>query len=725
MLGFQLSGNTEQRIRSNETLTIDYDINLADGKDYEITKFQPEYTPETRTRSGIKSIIDFNTPDEGSIKASIEYNRTKRDYTIFRRNYPINTATVSYSTNGKEIIIDIFNSSLKGENYFAGFQMNWGLTFSESKNRNPYNYQLDFTEPSVLDAKGQPISGMQLVPVEYRKGPYEKIINYALNNFNNAYLEMGTDYREQNRDAVKCLQLDIKKEYSVFDFLGEVKFGGKYTIFEHAYSKEKYIAPYQYGDISFKKYMKFPDGTIGFKDFSGTRFDGLQRTISGFVKFINFFNNPNENRKVRDLYTLNPLIDKDGMRAFRDINLKGVGKIDGTDPEYYTDYSESGRDNSLTERISAMYAMNTLNFGSLCTAIAGVRIETEDNDYLAKYTPYPLSGVFAAKDGEVRDTTSHHSETVVLPNFHVILKPTDFMNVRFAAYKAISRPDYDKRLPKMILYSISDNNIVAGNTELVSTKAWCYEVNTQFFGNTIGLFSLSAFYKSTEDQLASIGSQKANGRGVIDSLGIRLPNNQFPFKTEWKLNYPYNSSLPTKIWGFEIEHQANFRFLPGFLKNFVLNYNLSIMRSETYNSYSRQIKYTYTLPGIPFPMEGVYTVWDAKKGKLPNATELFYNIAVGYDYGGFSGRLSVFHQAEYTKSYSENRRSNEVVCAYTRYDLTLKQQLNPYLTVGLNINDISNYVENYADYNEITGWSLTTKSMQYGTTGDIWVRITL
>jgi len=44
-------------------------------------------------------------------------------------------------------------------------------------------------------------------------------------------------------------------------------------------------------------------------------------------------------------------------------------------------------DYDITERVGAGYIMNTLNLGQFATIIAGVRVEQEDNDYVAGYMP--------------------------------------------------------------------------------------------------------------------------------------------------------------------------------------------------------------------------------------------------------------------------------------------------------------------------------------------------
>ena len=78
------------------------------------------------------------------------------------------------------------------------------------------------------------------------------------------------------------------------------------------------------------------------------------------------------------------------------------------------------------------------------------------------------------------------------------------------------------------------------------------------------------------------GPLTGNGQKYLDDNGINWKNPFSSNNMSYYISYPYNSSKPTKVWGFEIEHQANLGFLPGLLKNLVLSYNVSLVHSETY-----------------------------------------------------------------------------------------------------------------------------------------------
>ncbi|MBN1894112.1 carboxypeptidase-like regulatory domain-containing protein, partial [bacterium] len=90
LLGVQVTGNLERRDRSKEDYDLDYnqEKGLPVGSDYEITDFALNYTDEIRSRQGLSLLLDYYTPDGGSIRFKNIYNRTKRDYIEYGRNYP-------------------------------------------------------------------------------------------------------------------------------------------------------------------------------------------------------------------------------------------------------------------------------------------------------------------------------------------------------------------------------------------------------------------------------------------------------------------------------------------------------------------------------------------------------------------------------------------------------------------------------------------------------------
>ncbi|MDZ7308492.1 MAG: carboxypeptidase-like regulatory domain-containing protein, partial [candidate division KSB1 bacterium] len=86
VLGVQVTGNLEKRIRSNERIDVDYTNLQYQG--FSISDFLLEFTDEIRKRDGFSLLLDVNTPDNGTIRCNTVLGRTRRDYFWSTRDYP-------------------------------------------------------------------------------------------------------------------------------------------------------------------------------------------------------------------------------------------------------------------------------------------------------------------------------------------------------------------------------------------------------------------------------------------------------------------------------------------------------------------------------------------------------------------------------------------------------------------------------------------------------------
>ncbi len=722
LLGVQLTGNLERKDRSNERLDLDYGAAANNVNDYEISDFKLEYTNEARYRGGASVLLDLNTPDNGNIRVNNVFNSTKRDYITFSRNYPTGNTDLLYTARDREQKIKTFNSSIRGENYLFDFETIWGVSFGQSNSEDPYDYSLDFVEPSVLDSTGKPISKMKVIPNNVKKGPPESLIPFALNNYKLAFLNWGYYRFEKNLDREKTAFLDVKRKYNFGENIaGELKVGGKYrnkSRFKE--TSELDAAYYLYG---FHKYNVMPDGTVHLKDLSGSRFANLTLSNNAIIS-SNFLNNIPDNRNVYGMYLLNPMIVRDALRDWYELNKHGAANPNGSSPEYSRNIEIEANYYDIVERISAGYIMNTLNLGQAITFILGVRIESEDNDYKSRFTPGKLTG-FPSPSGVLKDTVASFNETIWLPNFNLTIRPFDFLNVRFAVYRALARPDFNHRLENFIARDGGGaTTLFIGNSKLKAAKAWNFEINTSVYHNDLGLFSISAFYKDIKDMFHLINNIRVDRAEILDSLGITWKS---PFGSSqlYDLTYPYNSSQPTRVWGFEIEHQANLLFLPGLLQHLVLSYNFSLVRSETYIASSKTIvwKDSINVLGTWVPIDRSKIVLVEAKNKLEGQPEFFGNVSIGYDLEGFSGRLSVFYQSEFNSLFSGDRKSDRIVNSFTRWDLALKYQLSDNISLFFNLNNFTNYEESSSTVNRIQNWNLLNTSERYDLTADLGVRL--
>jgi len=719
VLGVQVTGNLERRDRSNEQFSLGFDdrARQLNGSGWDYKDFTLNYTNEIRKRGGAGVLLDINTPDGGTIRVNNIFSRTDRDFMLYNRNYPLHD-DVYYEGRERQQQINTFNSSIRGDNTLIGLNVSWGLSFAESKTENPYDYNMYFREPSITDS-----SGMAFVPGSVYQGPPEAFIPYAYNNFAKTQLDTAFFNSEKNFDRDKTAALNVARQYVFGDLLsGELKAGGKYRYKNRFKASDQMMAPYYLN--GFQDDVRNADGSITPKNFAGTRFANLQR-VGRLILFTNFLDPTPATRSVYGKYNLNPLMNRDALMEWYDLNRNGASAT-GT-PEYYENPEVAADYYDIIERVSAAYLMNTLNWGPMLTFIAGVRVESENNDYTAKYVNTPLGGFPVT--GKIYDTTSHYTETSVLPNAQLTLRPADFMSVRLATYRAIARPDFNARLNKWVARVTNPRDpLEVGNPGLKNATSWNFELNTSLYGKNIGLFSISGYFRRIDDMFHTVSGipgvyQPGNHSSVLDTLGITW-RPSIPVNTPITLTYSVNSAYPTKVWGFEVEHQADLRFLPGLLSNIVLSYNFSFVRSETF-VLGYKIDTTYlVIPGFP-PLPQYATHLVETKQKLEGQPDFFGNVALGYDIGGFSGRVSVFFQGEYNRSYSAGRLSDPVVQKFSRWDLSLRQRLTDHLSVFLNLNNLTSVEEDVytADRDPANTWEALSSSQRYGLSGDLGVRL--
>jgi len=729
LLGVQLSGNLENKIRSNEKVNVGYSFDQTYPGYYYINDFLLEFTDEIRKRNGVKLLLDINTPDNGVIRINNVYGGTERDYFWSSRDYPSNgggnyNGDPAYDYRDREQEIKTFSSSISGDNNLLGFALNWGISFAQSESYYPYDYETIFVEDNGMEASSQ-----------FKTNP-SQLIDYAQNNYLNASLDWAYFRTQDNYDKERTAFLNISRPYTLGKlFSGEVKLDEKYKTKYRANNRTENLTPYYLG--RWMEYERLPDGTFKQKDFTGTFFEDWWRSGGGAIGLDQFFTNYSS-RDIYESYSLNPLIIRDRLRQWQELNKYGVNASGSTAPnaqEIWVNPLIKFDDYFVTERVAAGYIMNTLNIEQQLTIIAGVRIENEDNDYLSKYMTGSVGG-FPVDEGTIRDTTSASSQQILLPNLNIAYRPFEFMSVRLAAYKALARPDFNMRLDRYIAGRPaevgSQPQVNVGNINLKTAQAWNFEVNTSFYGNEIGLISLSAYYKEIKDMyhmLNNFNTQAVrDDQGVlqdtlIQRFGIKWPS-QMGAGTAYNLTLPYNSPRPTKVWGFEFEHQINFHFLPGLLKNIVLSYNASIVRSETIIYGSRTITYTYIDPrGIE--RTAFTNILVERKQKLEGMPEFFGNISLGYDIAGFSSRFSLFHKAKHNVSFSASGSSDQVTKPFTRLDIALKQKITDYLSVFANINNVTNIEEGSELNRRQYQYELFDQSEKYGLTADFGVTVQL
>jgi hypothetical protein len=207
----------------------------------------------------------------------------------------------------------------------------------------------------------------------------------------------------------------------------------------------------------------------------------------------------------------------------------------------------------------------------------------------------------------------------------------------------------------------------------------------------LGLLTLSFFTKKIEGLIYS-GGNRYIVRGTADSL-YGLPDYADTYQI---INYKTNNPFPVDLSGYEIDYQTRFWYLPGMLSGLVFNAN--------YTKTSSEVKYPRTTIGYDFTVFPLgFTNTDSfYVDRLIDQPNDIVNLSLGYDYKGFSGRLSMLYMGDVFMSTDFWPELRQTTDSYRRYDLSMKQKLPlKGLEIYLNISNLNEAV----DINRMNGYN--------------------
>jgi outer membrane receptor protein involved in Fe transport len=265
-----------------------------------------------------------------------------------------------------------------------------------------------------------------------------------------------------------------------------------------------------------------------------------------------------------------------------------------------------------------------------------------------------------------------------------------------------------------ITYDSPRRNVRAGNPDLIPASAFNHDVNITFHGNKLGLFSVGYFYKTIKDftyRTQYVLHQTSVSEDVriindFDIMGIR--------PADGATLYTFiNSPHPAYVKGIEIDFQTRLWYLPYGLNGVVLGINYTRIKSEaTYPLRDEVTDYSTRPP--------VTTTFDSTRaGRLIYQPNNLMNSYIGYEYKGFSARLSFVFQGNSVSYIGPFPEQDGYTKDYFRMDASLRQSL-PYLgmEIYLDINNL-NSEKNESAQKSINGF---TDVKHYGLTANLGVR---
>jgi len=614
---------------------------------------------ETRYRGGASATLDYKL-DKGKILFTSSFNQTNRDELRRRKRYRIGSWRTEYDMRDREIKTSLFSNNLSGTHFIRSLEIFWRGSYSQSIRNTPFQQVARFRELAAF-----------YPDLEEDKGP-DYIPAGAKNDLEATFFKENSFATSQSKDRNLTGQLDLKLPFGIGNNInGFVKAGGKIRRKDRDTDVDRYWTSHfglnEFAIAEPDLYELTPEGKLGIADFLDPGTD-LNPWLGG-------------------RYDFGPTMDQEEILDFGQKYRDYV--FPNGDSLYVRDNRALLQIYSAEEEIFAGYLMTEINIGKWLMIMPGVRYEYTTNNYASTFgNPFDGEEGESENIGGLTDTTGGQNYAEFLPMIHLRVKPLDWFDIRLAYTKTLSRPDYFNLVPVREIVRM-DQTIDQGNPALKHVEAYNYDLFLSFY-HKVGMFTAGFFYKEI-DNIDYIRTNRIQEEGEYYG---------------YSLTEPVNAEGTSIVKGFELELQTNFRYLPRPFDGIVLYVNFSRMFSETEFPFF-EIGERSPLP--PFTPTIIDTV---RTGRMPGQVDYVGNFSIGYEKGGFSGRISLVIQGPSLQFVGTRPELDGFADAYARWDMVVRQKIGEHFSVYANVNNLTNYSEgaflgsaNYPTREEYFGWS--------------------
>ncbi len=647
--GVFVQGSDEKRNLSSNNMSAGYALGAKLDPPYSdvplpyITGMGLSDTFRKRQRMGGTAVLDYQH-DRGEI-ALMNFFSDQTTQEITRgENYSPGNTGVNYYAGENNNEMKVMSNLLSVKHDFSLFRADLKISHSYTQSKNPEDLSFNFPQPGInTDLKGN------LTWVDPKMVASE-IVHDASDAWLAGIATSGSESRERTLQGSLDLSTDISLST---EFSTRIKIGG---MFQHR------TREFEYGAAS-------GDQTYAG---GGNVVTALQKAFpwlimrGGGISMLNFINDSYQygeflNGEYHLGYPINVNLMWDMLPvAKRTTSLEGyqVNKTASVVNNY------DGWENK-----SAVYAMMVLDFGPTISLIPGVRYQ----DLTTRYTGWRILETTNSYQGG--PATVQHSHGYYLPMVHARYRPLEWLQLHFAYTQTLNYPDYSILTPR---YIVSPGSADYNNHAINPARSENLDLVVSFVSNEIGLLSFNGFKKKIKDLIFFTHTYTADL-----SKWPELPQGGSQL---YGLNTYINSPIPIDLYGLETEWQTHFWYLPKPFDGLVLNVNYTHIFSEA--SYPRTtINTTYDDEG-----NMQQTVTDTSyKARMLNQPNDIMNMAIGYDYGGLSLRISLLYTDNIFKQPDFWLQQRVISDKFSRWDLSVKQNL-PWFGMQL-----------FFDINNITG----------------------
>jgi len=708
-LGIYVLANAESYDRNADNMSATYtpqsSIVQPDGyRPVIVTTVTLDRHLETRERFGGNLILDYRLPSGiiKSINVLSRLNSDAQDYSTIM-DYQFHNLNFRYTSGVRKT--DMAVNTLEYQNDFGFMSADVNAANTYSRSYVPESPQFDFTQTGGIPGTTQ-INAIPeaLVPgVKYIGAGKTYLTNISL--FSAAY-----------KEDDEVLKADLKVPFDVRDITsGDLKFGG---VWRYNYHTNDQGTPYagihagspitnQIANLIRQNYPWTLDSAAGY--FPGTNFTSTDGKLTD--TFLNnsfgsmlWATDPTSLKGVAELLARTPAIN-----AVNSSGSNAGGWFDGP-------YQRLPNKYQYIEKYFAAYIMSTLSIGEDISIVGGVRWE-ESKGY---FDAFNLADGRDATHQAVDTVFAHPLNRYVLPMVQGKWNFLSWADLRYSYTQTLARPDY--KISPHFNMDYTQFNVWAGNPSLVPAHAYNHDVFLTLHSNELGLLSVGAFYKEIRDftyyTQYTLHPTAPPGLDSINSFSVHTGNGNIVHPKDGAQLYTYtNSPYSAFLRGVEVDFQTRLWYLPGLLNGIVLGANYTHISSSAMYPWRND-----TTVVIPPRTVRVYTIDRTRSGRLINQPNDILNAYLGYDYEGFSARLSFVYQGNSVSTIGPFAEQDGFTRDYFRVDASVRQKL-PWtgFQLFLDANNLNSRI-NEASQASINGF---TSQQNYGLTASIGVRYTM
>jgi len=328
-----------------------------------------------------------------------------------------------------------------------------------------------------------------------------------------------------------------------------------------------------------------------------------------------------------------------------------------------TNGNARGNNRAVIENDSGLFLMGDFNFRlgeQKFNGNAGVR-------YVKTFQS--ATGYLATGGGTPVTVDNEYSDT--LPAVNLSTEVAKDLLLRVAGSKTMSRPLLANLNPGGTINTTGNLSITTGNPVLKPIRSTNADVNLEWYHQPNALIGVGAFHKKINVYAQTLVQSMAfKDTGLPLTL---LPSN-FTGDEIFTVNTPVNTPGGS-LYGYEVNVQQPFTFLPGIGRNFGALFNYTWVKSR--------IAYAIT-PTSTARIED----------DLVNLSPRSWNATLYYDDGRLSARISAANRSSYlTRVPGQNNNDVEGTNGTTNVDVSVSYKVSDTLELtfeGINLTNTAN-----------------------------------